>query len=454
MTTQTVQAVPTPALPPVMFDFDEAFQTKIAAHFMRDESFARRTIDLIQPELFESLSTRLLIKLSIDYFKQYNTVPPGTSVWSQLLKDAIANNLIRSDVKGDVFAQFKLIHKENLAGQRHVEDQISEFALHQAIQDSMIECVDLLQQRRFDDIKQRLETAFRVGVDVDTDDIVEYWSNIDQRTNVRKDMASGLIKPQGITTGIKQLDNLLYHKGWGRKELSVFLGAAKRGKSTALIHFSILASLAGFNVFYITAEVAGTIVADRMDANVTGLTMDEIKTRMNDVRSKVESRGKAGKVGRVDILEVPTGSFKPMQLRRILDKQMAKGIQYDMVVPDYADIMAPDEKSSDAIENSKSVWIGLRAIAQEYNIAMLTATQANRDGAKAETTKDTDVAEDFNKVRIADLMISINRTEQERKRNQARLFLAASRNQAGEVSITIKQNIESMNFLEQILAIN
>jgi replicative DNA helicase len=441
-------------MPPVTFDFDEAFQTKIAAHFMRDESFARRTIDLIQPELFDTLSTRILIKLAVDHFTKYNTVPSSVSVWSQLLKDAIASNMIRSDVKADVFTQFKLIHKENLAGQRHVEDEISKFSLHQAIQETMIECVDLLQQHRFEDIKKKMEQAFRTGVDVDTDDIVEYWSTVEQRTNVRKDVASGLIKPQGITTGIKQLDNLLYHKGWGRKELSVFLGAAKRGKSTALIHFSILASLAGFNVFYVTAEVAGSIVADRMDANVSGLTMDEIRTRINDVHRKVESRGIAGKVGRIDILEVPTGSFKPMQLRRILDKQMAKGITYDMVVPDYADIMAPDEKTNDAIENSKSIWIGLRSIAQEYNLAMLTATQANRDGAKAETTKDTDVAEDFNKVRIADIMISINRTEQERKRNQARLFLAASRNQAGEVSITIKQNIESMNFIEQILAIN
>jgi replicative DNA helicase len=95
----------------------------------------------------------------------------------------------------------------------------------------------------------------------------------------------------------------------------------------------------------------------------------------------------------------------------------------------------------------------MRAIAQEEDIAMLTATQTNREGAKANVAKMEHTAEDFNRVRIADILISINRTEEEKARNEARLYLAASRNQKGDITIRIQQDLEKMIFIRKILGI-
>ncbi|MFP3325107.1 hypothetical protein R0K05_18780, partial [Planococcus sp. SIMBA_160] len=66
----------------------------------------------------------------------------------------------------------------------------------------------------------------------------------------------------------------------------------------------------------------------------------------------------------------------------------------------------------------------------------------------------TDVAEDFNKIRIADLVISINKTEEEKAAQEARLYFAASRNQRGDITIRIKQDLEKMKFLTKILDVS
>ena len=93
------------------------------------------------------------------------------------------------------------------------------------------------------------------------------------------------------------------------------------------------------------------------------------------------------------------------------------------------------------------------ALAFEFDCAVLTATQTNREGYKAQTAKAEHVAEDFNKIRTADLVISINSTEEERAQNVARLYFAASRNQESGFTVRIKQNMKKMTFIESILGV-
>ena len=84
---------------------------------------------------------------------------------------------------------------------------------------------------------------------------------------------------------------------------------------------------------------------------------------------------------------------------------------------------------------------------------MLTATQTNREGYKSAVAKAEHVSEDFNKVRTVDLMISINKTEEEAARGEARLYFAASRNQESGFTIVIKQNLAMMRFIEEVIRV-
>jgi intein/homing endonuclease len=231
---------------------------------------------------------------------------------------------------------------------------------------------------------------------------------------------------------------------------SFFANGLISHNSMGLGFFAVNASKAGYNTLYITMEVAGEIIADRNDANVSGTDMDALEAKMHAVQEAVDRESKRPGRGELRIVSVPAGTLTPAGLRRILERYRADGIVFDLIVPDYADIMAPDNYTDNAQENSKQVWLGLRAIAHEEDCAVLTATQSNRDGFKKDTTKAEDVAEDFNKVRIADLMMSINRSDDETAAGEARLFLAASRNQAGELTIKITQDLSKMQFIKGI----
>jgi replicative DNA helicase len=209
-------------------------------------------------------------------------------------------------------------------------------------------------------------------------------------------------------------------------------------------------------VLYASCEVGKDVISARADANMSAVLFKELDTHTHEVRQKVtEYASKAlksdGSKAKFKVHEYPTGGLKPSELRRLLERYKSKGVKFDLVIVDYADIMCPERHTDSAIENSKSIYVDLRGIAIREDCAVLTATQANRVGASANVIKMDHVADDFNKVRIADLMISINRTDEERASGRARLFFAASRNQEGEFTLEIEQALDRMKFITRVL---
>jgi len=239
------------------------------------------------------------------------------------------------------------------------------------------------------------------------------------------------------------------------------LGGPKSGKTTALINFAKAASIAGYKVLYATCEVATDILSDRLDASISDTEIKSILDRINDVEGKIKAV--MPRAGALKIHEYPSGTLTPTMLQAVIERYKSPmmrsdgtvrpPIQFDLVVVDYADIMAPDHRTNDSIENSKSIYLGLRAIASRENVAMLTATQGNRDGVKSTVMKMEHVADDFNKVRTVDLMISINITDEERANGEARLYFAASRNQEGGFTVFIKQELSKMKFISSIVRV-
>jgi replicative DNA helicase len=243
----------------------------------------------------------------------------------------------------------------------------------------------------------------------------------------------------------------MYHGGWGRKELSVIMGRAKFGKSMGLGEFGKSAWLAGYNVFIASCEVSREIYAERLDANFADTAMKLLKDSPFDVRTRIKDIEAAAKTkAAFEIRDYATGSLKNSQLRRTLERYRNRGIIFDLIITDYADIMSAEKLSGDLITDSMDIWIGQRALAYEQNAAVLTATQTNRSGAKAHVAEATDVASDYNKIRIADLVISGNANDAEIASGEARLKFVASRNQES-ITLRIKQDRAKMKFLVKVL---
>lgn len=443
------------------FEFDAEFQTCVAAHCVRDLDFLRKVGHLVKPEYFENVGEAALVNIALRFYNKYRSVPNAVTM-KQWMKEDIDSKIIKNDMLPLVKDAFKAIYGSgvDLSNGDSFAEKVATFARHQAMQQTILNAVDWLGKKQFDRIEQAVKAACNVGIN-DTGEEYDYFEEVEKRSAIRKDKKLGVTGLKGITTGHQKLDELLYHKGWGRKELYAILGGPKAGKTTALINFAKAASLAGHNVLYATCEVATEIISDRLDAVVSDTEIKKLLDHINDVETKIKAV--KARAGALKIHEYPSGTLTPTMLQAVIERYKSPmirsdgtvrpAIQFDLIVVDYADIMAPDHRTDSAIENSKNIYLGLRAIASRENVAVLTATQGNRDGVKSTVMKMEHVADDFNKVRTVDLMISINITDEERANGEARLYFAASRNQEGGFTVFIKQALSKMKFIESIIRV-
>ena len=425
-----------------IFEFDPDFQEKIVALQLRDPKFCLQTEGLVEPHYFTTQDDAAVFMLAQEYWVKYREAP-SPAIWGQILKDALAGKLIKKDDAAAVVAKMKVVGKLDISDRKYVVDKLDEFAKNQAHELAIMQCVDLVEKRDFEGVRKVIETAQQVGATLEDFDY-DYFEGNDQRRDRRHAIVSGTIVPQGIPSGIRQLDEQLYHRGWGRTELTAIAGAAKAGKSMTCVTFAANAVRLGYNVLFVSLEVSKDIVSDRFDANFSRVPMNQLNDRMAVAHGKIEAL-RSKNAGKLHIVDYPSGQFKPSDLNRLMHKQASRGHEYDMVVVDYADIMKPNVWTQNPIENSKAIFIDLRAIAQEFDVAMLTPTQLNREGFKAVTGKMEHVADDINKVRTVDLMISINATQDEKERGEARLYFAASRNQEDGFTARMKVAKEMSN---------
>ena len=428
------------------YDFGESIQSKIVALLLRDTSFAVRTYGLIKPEYFDSEINASLVAVGLDHFTRFKEAPG--SALAHVVKRAFEAKKIRSDLLPEVVIQLKKLVVTPIGDREMVIAEISDFARNRAVEKAILTSAELVSKKEYDKIQKLMSEALMVGAGQEGNSY-DYWAEIEHRTTERKDLLSGVRVRDGIPTGIEEFDKLLYHHGWGRKELSVMMGPPKGGKSMSLGDFGKQAALGGKNVIYFSCEVGAKIIADRVDASVSDMLIKLVGTNPFKVQEAVEAAQK--RAGQYIIEEYASGSLKCSEVRRVLDRHRARGIIFDLIITDYGDIMAPENRSDVERENLRTIFIDLRAIAFDYNAAVLTATQTNREGAKASVARMTDVAEDLNKIRTADVVISINSTEPERLAGECRLFFAAARNSEDGFILRIKSDRSKMQFLKGVI---
>lgn len=430
------------------YDFDEDFEQKVAALALRDVTFNLRTEGLVLPGYFQNEANGQLVNLAQAYWQRYKALPSNATM-VKLLKDAIARKTIRDDMKDDIKEAFRSLLGEDLSDRDYVIDEVGEFARHQAIMGAMEVSIPKLELRAFDEIQKTMMDAFMVGAN-DGSNGHDALDDLDARTQRRKDIASGKIE-KGISSGSKELDDAL-DGGFKRKELAVLLGPAKRGKSFGLINFAAGAQLDGKDVLFVTLENSVEVTMDRYDAFMSQIATKELTAHLLKADDLVRRRLSMPGVGRLKVHDYGTKTFSPKDLRRLIESYKAKGIVFDVVVVDYWDIMKPSVSyRDDSIRESASIGEELRALAKDENVAMITAIQSNRDGFKAHTATAEHAAEDFNKVRLADVMFSINATDEEKAVGEARIYMAAVRNQEGGYTLNIKQDLAKATFIAGVL---
>ena len=234
----------------------------------------------------------------------------------------------------------------------------------------------------------------------DADSRFEFYHRVEEKVALDLDMFNK------ITKG-----------GFSNKSLNVILAGPATGKSLFMCHVAASTLMQGKNVLYITMEMAEERIAERIDANLLNVTIDDLRTidkaifdtRINKLSKKTQ--------GKLIIKEYPTASAHSGHFRALIEElKIKRDFVPSIIMIDYLNICASARMKLGASVNSytyiKSIAEELRGLAVEHNLPILTATQTTRSGFTNTDVGLEDTSESFGLPATADLMFALISTEE------------------------------------------
>jgi replicative DNA helicase len=198
--------------------------------------------------------------------------------------------------------------------------------------------------------------------------------------------------------------------------MTVLLATTGGGKSLVKCHMAASYLLTGKNVLYVTMEMAEERIAERIDANMMNVSLDELKIMPRDVYEKRIERIKGKTTGKLVVKEYPTGSAHAGHFRHLLHElKMKRGFTPDVIFIDYLNICASSRVKGAAAANSytlvKSIAEEIRGLSMEFNCAVVTSSQFNRDGYGSSDVDLTNTSESMGITHTADCILGLITTE-------------------------------------------
>ena len=170
-------------------------------------------------------------------------------------------------------------------------------------------------------------------------------------------------------------------------------------------------------------ELQDTVGGNRYDSCISGVPLSDLFSSKNQVLLSIKDVP-----GQLIIKEYPTKSASTETIKQHIERLKKKGIDPDMIIVDYADLLRPTRTSAEKRYDLESTYEEMRAIAQIYKCPVWTASQTNRSGLNAEVITMEAISEAFNKCFVADFICSLSRTVQDKQANKGRIFVAKNRN--------------------------
>lgn len=228
-----------------------------------------------------------------------------------------------------------------------------------------------------------------------------------------------------LSTGLSyELDHHL-KGGLGQGELGFILAPPGRGKTLALVNIGAHALKRGKKVLHVTLEIKARIVAKRYDCCLSDASTDDILDNPLLLMNKLKEIQKTGAL--LNIKDYSYSHCGIGDLNGVLEESKDNGTNYDLLIVDYGDLMVPPQHYKDTRHEVSRIYEELRIIAGAYNIPVWTASQSNRASLSKRIIKMEDIAEAFTKAAIADLILGLSQTDDEKQEKRMRIYVAKSR---------------------------
>ena len=391
----------------------ERIETTILRNLIYNEEYSRKVIPFIRPEYFENRTEKVIFEEVTQFIVKY-----GSSITIEALNIETEN---RTDLTESEIAEVRDINNSltNAAVENQwLIDTTEKWCRDRAIYLALMESIALADGQ--DDTKGRdaiptiLSDALAVSFDnhIGHDYLQDYEDRYESYHRKEDKIPFDLEFFDKITKG-----------GIPNKTLNIALAGTGVGKSLFMCHVASSVLLQGKNVLYITLEMAEEKIAERIDANLLNVNIQDITDLPRPMfDSKVESLAKKTQ-GTLIIKEYPTASAHSGHFKALLNElALKKSFKPDIIFIDYLNICASSRYRAGSNVNSysfiKAIAEELRGLAVETNLPIVSATQTTRSGFGSSDVDLTDTSESFGLPATADLMFALISTEELEGLNQ------------------------------------
>ena len=383
-------------------------ETVILRALMHNEGYARRVLPFLKAEYFADRMDRKVYETISVFFQKYNSCPTRESL---LIDISNLTDLSEQDMK-DIRSLSAEISIDESNDEKWLLDTTETFCKDKALYNAIMESIHIIDGKSKvktpNAIPEILKDALGVSFDTsighdfleDSDKRYEYYHKVEDR------IPFDLEYFNKITNG-----------GIPSKTLNVCLAGTGVGKSLFLCHHAAACLMQGRNVLYITCEMAEERIAERIDANLMDITMEDLRRLPKDIYDRKIARIMQGTKGKLVIKEYPTATATSMHFKHLLDElRLKRNFVPEIVFIDYLNICASSRFKMSGSINSytyiKGIAEELRGLAVECKIPIFTATQTNRSGFSSTDVELTDTSESFGLPQTADFMFALMNSEQ------------------------------------------
>ena len=379
-------------------------ENNIIFSLITDEDYTRKVLPFVKEEFFSTPQHKLLFKLSMEYFDKYNQVPQPQVLSIELNE---VSNVDQTTI--DNALQFLNLDVEPV-NEQWLLDETEKFCQDKAIYNAIMNGINILENKPDekgqlpDLLQQALQVSFdnSVGHDFIEDAEERYDFYHKKETRVPFDL---------------ELMNKITKGGIPNKTLNVVMAGTGVGKSLFMCHCAAANLVEGKNVLYVTMEMAEERIAERIDANLLDVTLEDLSILPKESYNKKMDRLKEKTVGKLIVKEYPTATANSNHLRHLIQELTTKkNFKPDVIYIDYLNICASSRLKGGMNAGSytivKAIAEELRGLAVEFNLPIITATQTNRSGYSSSDIGLEDTSESFGLPATADFMLAIQQTEE------------------------------------------
>ena len=386
----------------------------VLAQLVSNEEYTRKVLPFLKGDYFSDKSERIVFEEITKFVEKYNKIPTKTSLEIEVQS---RKDLNEADFKS-VISLVKSLQKDENVNFQWLVDTTEDFCKDKAIYNAIVEGIQIIdgtdKNRGPDAIPSILSDALAVGFDnrVGHDYLLDSDSRFDYYHTVEEKIPFDLEFFNKITKG-----------GLPPKTLNIVLAGTGVGKSLFMCHVAANCLSQGKNVLYITLEMAEERIAERIDANLMNISMEDLHDLPKQMfDSKIEKIIKSTS-GQLIVKEYPTASAHTSHFRGLI-KELAikKSFSPDIIFVDYINICASSRFKGATSVNSymyiKAIAEELRGLAVETNLPIMSATQTNRTGFVSSDIGLEDVSESFGLPATADFMFALISNEELDNLNQ------------------------------------